>query len=254
MASTASGTAPAASAITMPGAGATRRPSRHDPFPFTAVRSRVEPARSIHLPTTEPRRGDRRAASRSCASLPVAGDDEIGDEEKRVLVVGGREAHERLLGGLGIGAGTAQRVLHATVALDELPDVLDLARIARMPLEDRLDAVTLGGRGPLEGRDEGQRPLALLEIGADGLAEPSLVSHEVERVVAELERDADVQAVARERFDLFLGGPGHERADPAAGRDERRRLLRDDAEIVGLGGAAAALALELKHLGLRHGD
>src|SRR5882672_4855254 len=99
----------------------------------------------------------------------------------------------------------------AAVALDELPDVLDLARIARMALENRLDAVALGGGGPLERRDERQRPLALLEIGADGLAEPSLVGHEIERVVAEREGDADVEAVARERFDLVLGGPRHER-------------------------------------------
>src|SRR6266851_8598539 len=75
MASTASGSAPGASATTMPGAGATRLPSRHDPFPLTAVRSRVKPARSIHLLTTYEKPFSARQAAYEVAEV---GDDQVG--------------------------------------------------------------------------------------------------------------------------------------------------------------------------------
>ena len=57
-----------------------------------------------------------------------------------------------------------------------------------------------------EHRDEGQRPLPLAEVGADRLAEAILIGDEVERVVRDLERDADVQPVLREGVDLLRPG------------------------------------------------
>ena len=55
-----------------------------------------------------------------------------------------------------------------------------------------------------------------------------------------------------ERVDLLGRDAAEQPADPAARGDERRGLLRDDPEVVRLGRDAAALALELEDLGLRH--
>ena len=67
-------------------------------------------------------------------------------------------------------------------------------------------ALALGRLGALEGGDEGQRALAFLEVRAHRLAEARLVGDEVERVVADLERDADVESVAREPLHLLRAG------------------------------------------------
>src|SRR5439155_260958 len=68
--------------------------------------------------------------------------------------------------------------------------------------EERADTLRLRQREPLEHHDQRKRPLALAQVRADGLPEAVLVRHEVERVVRDLERDSDVEAVAGERLDL----------------------------------------------------
>src|SRR3990170_1680380 len=176
----------------------------------------------------------------------------VGDEEQRVLVLAVGEGGESLLGAPCVVSRARLRVLDAAVALDQHADLLELARAGGVPLEHGLYPAALGRAGALERRDERQRPLALLQIGAHGLAQAHLVGDEVERVVADLEGDADVEPVAGERFDPVLGCLRQERADAAAGRDEGRRLLGDDAQVVGLARAAVALPLELQHFGLRH--
>ena len=72
----------------------------------------------------------------------------------------------------------------------------------------------------LEHRDERQRPLALAQVGAHRLAEALLVGDEVQRVVGDLEGDADVEAVARERLRLHGRGAAQQGADTTAGGDE----------------------------------
>ena len=51
-----------------------------------------------------------------------------------------------------------------------------------------------------------------------------------------------------------MGNAAEEAADPAARGDERRRLLRDDPDVIGLAGDAAALAIELEDLRFGHRD
>ena len=122
-----------------------------------------------------------------------------------------------------------------------------------MAPEQRLDALALVWRRPPQRRDQRQRALAFLEVRPDGLAQARLVGDEVERVVADLERDADIEPVAGEALDLPPLTPAEQGPDAAAGGHERRGLLGDDPEIVGLAGRAATLALELEDLGFRHG-
>jgi hypothetical protein len=108
------------------------------------------------------------------------------------------------------------------------------ARFRGVALEHGVDAIGLDGGGALEGRDQRERALALLEVGAHRLAEAALVGHEVERIVADLEGDADGLTVTGKRVDLGVVGLGEESPDTAASRDEGRRLLGDDSQVVGL--------------------
>ena len=60
--------------------------------------------------------------------------------------------------------------------------------------------------------DERQRHLAFAQVGADRLAERRRVAGEVEQVVDDLERDAEVEAVLAQRLLLL----GRDRAEHAA--------------------------------------
>src|SRR4030095_2780602 len=172
--------------------------------------------------------------------LAVPVHHEVRDEDQGLLVVGVGEELAVILGGLRVGMGALERVLHTLVADDQPADLLDVGRLRPRALEHGLDALALGGLRPGEHGDQGQRALALPQIGPDGLAQARLVGHEVERVIADLKRDADVEAVAGERFEPRGIGAAQHAPDAAAGRDERRRLLGDDAQVVGLRGAAGA--------------
>ena len=96
--------------------------------------------------------------------------------------------------------------------------------------EQRAHALHLGGGRPLEHRDERERALALAQVGADRLAEPILVGHEVEGVVRDLEGDADGEPVVGEGLDRLRVDAAQQSSDPAARRHESRGLLGDDPE------------------------
>src|SRR5260370_16931793 len=68
-------------------------------------------------------------------------------------------------------------------------DLLDLVGAERGLPEQGLNAIAIRGAGPLDGGDERQRALALLQVGPHRLAEARLVGDEVERVAADLEAD-----------------------------------------------------------------
>src|SRR5918996_4411182 len=200
---------------------------------------------SVTIPATRVR-GRRRS--------PVAIHDEVGHQGQRFALLGGHERLEVGLGGLGEGLGAGARVVHAVVLEHEAADVLDLGGLERAAPQHPPHTLGLGRGHPLERGDEGQRALALTQVGPDGLAQSRLVGGEVERVVGDLEGDADVEPVAGQRFRLGCRQRAQQCADPAAGRHERGGLLRDDPQVVGFGGEPAALELQLIHLGLGHRD
>src|SRR5438552_5551857 len=185
---------------------------------------------------------------------PVAVDHEVGDEGEQLALLRGRKHLQVALGVARVAVGAFQRVLDPVVREDEAPDLLDLRGLQRPTAQEQAHAVGLRLAHALEHGDERQRALALAEVGGDGLAEASLVGQEIPRVVGHLEGDADVEAVAGEGVELRSLDAAEQRADAAARRHEGGRLLRDDPDVVRLGGEPAALELQLVDLGLRHRD
>src|SRR5438132_6122334 len=130
--------------------------------------------------------------------------------------------------------GLRPSVLDAVVLEDQPADLLELRRYQARTPEERPDALRLGRRELVEHRDQRERPLSLAQVRANRLAETLRVRDNIERVVRDLERDPDVEAVVGERLDLFGREATEQPADPAARGHERGRLQRDDTEVVGL--------------------
>src|SRR5262245_25675853 len=196
--------------------------------------------------------GRRSPYSCRCVASAVPVDHEVGDERQCLAVLGLRKGRQRLLGRLRIGVSALQCIRDALVPEDEATDLLDLRGMERPALQQPLDVLSLRPIRALERGDEGQRSLSLAQIGPDRLAESGLVGDEVKGVIADLKRDADVEPVARETVDALRVETAEQTADPAARRHERGSLLGDDPHVVRLARRPAALALELKHLGLGH--
>ena len=109
-------------------------------------------------------------------------------------------------------------------------------------------AVVVAAAGISE--DDGKRHLAVAEIVADALAHGRRVGGVVDRVVDELESDAEIAAIGVERlFDRFVALGDHRR-DPAGGGEQGRGLGGDDLEILVLDGFDPALGGELVDLAL----
>src|SRR5262245_51245521 len=159
------------------------------------------------------------------ATSTIAIDDEVGDQRQRVALVRGWKHSEIALRGLRVVVRPGQRVLGATVVDNAPPDLVDLLGIEGWALEETLDARRLGRRRLGQHGYERQRPLSFPQIGSDRLAEAVLVGDEVERVVGDLEGDADVEPVPGERLDLVGRKLPQHAADGAARRDERGGLL-----------------------------
>ena len=79
--------------------------------------------------------------------------------------------------------------------------------------------------------DQRQRRLAFGEVVAEVLAELVGVAAVVEHVVDELERGAEMLAVARERRLDAGGRPREDRGDLRAGLEQPRGLAVDDLEV-----------------------
>src|SRR6516162_5915296 len=177
------------------------------------------------------------------ATSTVAIDHEVGDQRKGFSFLRRREDRQRRLRRPRILVRSGQGVFDALVIDDVAPDLVDLVRVEGMALEEAPHALGLCGGRSGEHGDQRQGALALPQVGADGLAETILIGDEVERVVRDLERHADVQAVLGEGIDLRGREAAQERAYPAARRHERRGPLGDDPQIVRLGGDPAPLEL-----------
>jgi len=128
------------------------------------------------------------------------------------------------------------------------------------PPEDRLlqlGAALLDGTADHRGRvrvgmhermDQGQRRLAFREVVADILPELAGIALVVERVVDELEGDAEVPAIARESRLDGRRRPGNDRRDLRAGLEEARRLAVDHVQVPDLGRVRVAGVHELHDL------
>ena len=98
--------------------------------------------------------------------------------------------------------------------------------------------------------DHRQGDLAVAEIVAVALAHGRAVVGIVDRVVDQLEGDAEVAAIAVERALDLLVALGDDRGDPAGGGEQGRGLGADDVEIAVLAGLDLALGGELVDLAL----
>src|SRR5207244_10853816 len=141
---------------------------------------------------------------------------------------GGWERGDSGRGPARTGVRAIEGVLGPGVLEDEPPDLLDRRRREGPVLEGGTHARPLVGIRAIEHRDEREGALALAQVGADRLAESVLIGDEVERVVGDLEGDANVEAVPRQGLELLPREPAQQPTDAAAGRDERRGLLGDD--------------------------
>src|SRR3984893_3263618 len=83
-----------------------------------------------------------------------------------------------------------------------------------------------------ERQNDRQGYLPFPEIVADILAEFGRCTAVVERVVDELKRDTEVQAIAAASRDLGLGPPSEQRADFRSGAEQGGRLGTDHREVI----------------------
>src|SRR5262245_60713368 len=86
----------------------------------------------------------------------VAVDDEIGDEGQGLALLRVGKRLQITLGSHGVLVGAFDGVLHPGVIDHELAYLLDLGRAQRGAPQEQPDPLVLGGRGPLEHRDERQ--------------------------------------------------------------------------------------------------
>ena len=143
-------------------------------------------------------------------------------------------------------AGSGDRV----VAADQADGVREIFVRAAMALHRRAPERAFFLAAARIGEDHRQGHLALAEVVALGLAHFGGVGIVIERVVDQLERDAEVAAVFVERLLLALGPLGNHRRDPAGGSEQRGGLRADDIEIAFLAGRDLALGGELVDLAL----
>ena len=111
-----------------------------------------------------------------------------------------REDGERVARNGAVVAGALERRLDGVVLLHQARwRARDRRPRCCRSLSVRFQKARSSVAAAAEAQDDGQRDLALAEIIADRLAEPGAVARIVERVVDELEGDAEVAAVRLER-------------------------------------------------------
>ena len=151
---------------------------------------------------------------------------------------------------LGVLQGVAARALQASRHLHE-PDDLRHLLVAGLGGRHQIgDAAAPGGVHPLQGRDERQRDLVLLQIEPRRLAGHRLRLGVVEQIVRDLERHPERAAEPRQRVTVrrsaaqgaHLARPGEQRG--RLGLDQRIVLAFPVRELV--------VRLQLAHLADRH--
>ena len=105
-------------------------------------------------------------------------------------------------------------------------------------------------RAAAERQNHRQSDLSLAEIIADILAELGRGAAVIERVVDQLEGDAEIEAVAAAGGDLGLGPRGEQGPTSRGGAEQRRGLGADHGEIIVLAGLGVLGGGELHDLAL----
>ena len=100
--------------------------------------------------------------------------------------------------------------------------------------------------------DQRQRHFPFAQVAGDRLAHRFGVAGEVEQVVDDLERHAEVEAVFLERLLLIAGHLGQHAADLRAAAEEKGGLAAHDVEVLVLGNAGIAVLRQLVQLALDH--
>ncbi len=129
-----------------------------------------------------------------------------------------REQRQRVAGDRAVMAGTGEGLVDRSVALQQVDRgseriVVDLAGLQRA-----LPELALAIRSAPHREDDGEGDLTLAKIVTDLLAELGLAAAIVERVVDQLEGDAEIGAVGAACRLFRLG-----RCQPAPVRPRRRR-------------------------------
>src|SRR3954469_11421561 len=132
-------------------------------------------------------------------------DGELDGLGQRRLGLPGGERPQRVDGALAVGAGAGEGVVEGAAVSEQAGGVREIVVGGAAGLDRPAPemALLLGAAGV--GEDDGQSNLAVAEIVAGILAHDAAVGGIVDRIVDELEGDAEVAAVAVERvLDLLV--------------------------------------------------
>jgi len=108
-------------------------------------------------------------------------------------------------------------------------------------------------RGRAQRVNQRQGDLALGQIVADVLAQRVGIGGVIQQVIGDLEGEAQLQPVARQRRAQRRGGIGQHAAETARGGEQYRGLAFDHAVVGGFVGIRIAHAEQLQHLALGDG-
>ena len=160
---------------------------------------------------------------------------------------------ERLLRALGELDGAAVGVVDRAVLLEHAQQLAPTALGVTVALAMMSRTISRAAPSPLlQQMDERQRHLAFAQVAADRLAERLGVAGEVQQVVDELERDAEVEAVLAQRLLLLVLDLAEHAADLRAAAEQVRGLAADDVEVLVLGDVGVAVLRELVQLAFDH--
>ncbi len=146
--------------------------------------------------------------------------------------------------------GTGERIGDCSGGIEQAPRVRQFALPGGVAEHRVAPETPVGLVAAREGEDDRQRDLAVAEIVAGILAHRRGVTDIVDRIVDQLERDAEVAAV-RLKARLDRRGPfGDDGGDLARGGEQHGGLGGDNLEIAVFGRVDVALCGQLRHLAL----
>src|SRR5712691_2917655 len=189
----------------------------------------------------------------SARRLPIARQNVIGQREERVALRAGRKRVERFLRALGEVDRAAVRVVDRRMFLETSEEIVPLLLGHAARRDDVAHDLPTGAAARvLLQVDERQRHLAFAQVAADRLPHRPGVAGEVEQVVDDLERHAEVDSVLAQRLRVLVRDRAEQAADLRATAEEIRRLPAHDVEVLILGDVGVAVLGELVELAFDH--